>query len=76
MTDTPLTADEVAEAELMMASPVTQSFSKEQLDGRAKEFMRIHFGNVRSMTTEQKREYHEIAGILMFYTDHLWEPFR
>lgn len=54
---------------------VTQEFSKEQLVERSKEFMRIHFGNVRDMAPVDQRAYHETAGILMFYVDHVWKPF-
>ena len=74
MSDVHRTEDGV-NPELLAAPPVLQRFSKEQLESRAKEFMRVHFGNVRSMTPADQKAYHEIAGILMFYIDHVWEPF-
>jgi hypothetical protein len=60
-----LPADEVS------PGPLLHTFSREQMLGRAQEFMRLHFGDVRSMPPDQQRAYHETMGILMFYIDHL-----
>jgi hypothetical protein len=53
--------------------PVLKSFTKGQLLGRAQEFMRLQMGDVRMMERADQQAYHEMAGILMFYVEHLWE---
>lgn len=67
--------DSLTEEERVVYAHVTQEFSKEQLVERAKEFMRLHVGNVRGMGPVDQRAYHETLGILMFYIDHAWKPF-
>jgi hypothetical protein len=59
--------------EVVSGSPVLKSFTKEQLLGRAQEFLHLQIGDVRMMERADQRGYHEIAGILMFYVEHLWE---
>lgn len=55
--------------------PVTKSYCKDQLVERAKEYMRVSFGNPSSMEPAQRDKYYERLGLLLMYVDHVWEPF-
>jgi hypothetical protein len=55
------------------AEPVCKSISKEQMLGRAREFMRTEVGVFKQMELEQKHAWLERLGLLVLYIDHLWE---
>lgn len=62
----------MSKGEQLPEDPVLQQFSKDQMLSRAKEFMRLRFGPVDQLPPADKRSYHELAGVLMFYINHLW----
>jgi hypothetical protein len=59
----------------MSEQPILKEFAKEQLETLAKEFMRLRFGRVADLSLQDKRYYHEVTGILMFYVNHVWGEF-
>jgi hypothetical protein len=64
---------DMSEQDLESAGPVLKRFSKEELLDMARNFLQINLGSVQDMTPADKRAYHEMAGILMFYINYIWD---
>jgi hypothetical protein len=63
----------MSEQEIESGGPVAKRFTKEQLLERSQHFLQINLGSVQDMTPADKRAYHEMAGILMFYINFIWD---